>query len=666
MKQTDKRKQWGKWAFIALYVLAIFMMSWQFAAERASLCDYVSINGDFQSYNVFRRILAGQTPYLDFINYIGMAPVAVNLPLVALNNSFSMSLFVTTFTSNVIFCLGVLMLVYLICENLPVSLVVSALVSKVVSTGIFLRLLGPKYGYLFTERFKGLFTPSNSMRGTRSFLPFLLVAFAMLAVFLYKKKTGRTLNWIDALTHPGWTAGMGAVCGAFVVWSNDYGVAVIGAALVLLLVLQAAEHHLKPALFLRNLGAFAAACAAGAFASITLVTAGHPLAWFSATSQSAKYQFFYFNGTDGKNVLTYLFTIGLLWLFVGLCLVFFGCALYKLLTKQAGNRLVYLVFIALSVVAATFIYILGGSGFNCREPLEVMVILGLGAYLLRGLLHLCRRWKRGIGIASFALLVCLLGYYTLQAVTYDAPEQGTYIEGFKGRSTLTGELVDAAALVGDKPVFSTYATGLELVTNQFQPTGCDYIIHALGSDTQRDYARQFREGEYPFAHTSALPVEAWVANQNWFFYRELLPNYQQVFKSEYGWLWERCPSRELDAQVTCRVEQLDGSRVKIICTSDFTEEFTADIKVGYTTRFDGLWNGLLSLGRRAVVASGSCLAGGASQGIALPGESDETFLPVHMENGQGEITLTGSYGDGVLLDVEQAEFVSALPVLSWQ
>lgn len=666
MKQPNRPRHWERRALIALYLLAIFMMSWQFAAERSSLCDYVSINGDFQSYNVFRRMLAGQTPYLDFANYIGMAPVFVNLPLVALNNSFSTSLFVTTFTSNVLFCLGVLMLIYLISENLPLSLVSSALVSKVVSTGIFLRLLGPKYGYLFTERFKGLFTPSNSMRGTRSFLPFLLVALAMLAALLYKKKTGHTLNWIDALARPAWVAGAGAMCGVFVVWSNDYGVAVIGAALVLLLVLQAAKHHLKAALFFRNLAAFGAACAAGAFLSITLVTAGHPLAWLSATGQSAEYQFFYFNGTDGKNVLTYLFTNGLLWLFVGLCLIFFGCALYKLLKKQATNRLVYLVFIALTVVAATFIYVLGGSGFNCREPLEAMVILGLCAYILRGLLYLFRRWEKGIAMASLAVLICLSGYYTLQAVCYTPPQQGSYIEGFKGRSTLTKELVEAAALVGDAPVFSTYATGLELVTEQFQPTGCDYIIHALGSDTQRRYARQFRQGDYPFAHTSALPVETWVANQNWFFYRELLPNYRQIFKSEYGWLWERCPSRELDAQVTCRVERLDESRVKIICTSSTTEEFTADIKVRYTTRFDGLWNGILSLGRRAVLANGSCISGGASQGIALPGASDETFLPVYMENGQGEILLTGAYGEGVLLELEQAEFIRALPVLSWQ
>ena len=67
--------------------LAVAAVSLSMALGRVSVCDYVSINGDFQSYNVFRRILAGQTPYLDFVNYIGMAPVWINLPLVALNNT---------------------------------------------------------------------------------------------------------------------------------------------------------------------------------------------------------------------------------------------------------------------------------------------------------------------------------------------------------------------------------------------------------------------------------------------------------------------------------------------------------------------------------------------------------------------------------------------------
>ena len=116
--------------------LAVAAVSLSMALGRVSVCDYVSINGDFQSYNVFRRILAGQTPYLDFVNYIGMAPVWINLPLVALNNTFAGSLFATNFTSNLLFSAAVLIWVYLVVRRLSAAMVVSAALTKFVSSGL--------------------------------------------------------------------------------------------------------------------------------------------------------------------------------------------------------------------------------------------------------------------------------------------------------------------------------------------------------------------------------------------------------------------------------------------------------------------------------------------------------------------------------------------------
>lgn len=111
------------------------------------------------------------------------------------------------------------------------------------------------------------------------------------------------------------------------------------------------------------------------------------------------------------------------------------------------------------------------------------------------------------------------------------------------------------------------------------------------------------------------------------------------------------------------MEPVDESHVTIFCSSEEKGEFAADIRVRYSTRFAGPWPAFCSLGRRAVTANGSCLAGGASRGIALPKEAEEAYLPVHMQDGKGQITLTGAYGDGVLLWVDEAECVSALPVL---
>lgn len=159
--------------------LAVAAVSLSMALGRVSVCDYVSINGDFQSYNVFRRILAGQTPYLDFVNYIGMAPVWINLPLVALNNTFAGSLFATNFTSNLLFSAAVLIWVYLVVRRLSAAMVVSAALTKFVSSGLLATVGGPAGAYL-TQLFQGLYSPGNSMRIARLFLPFLLAGTALL------------------------------------------------------------------------------------------------------------------------------------------------------------------------------------------------------------------------------------------------------------------------------------------------------------------------------------------------------------------------------------------------------------------------------------------------------------------------------------------------------
>ena len=158
-----------------MYVTSVLALSYVYAKERINVCDYVSINGDFQSYNVFRRILDHQKPYYDFANYIGMAPVMVNMPFMIFDGSFANSLFVTTFTSNVLFCIAVMMVCMFVTQNFAFSATVSVFIPKIITSKLLLWLLGAKYGYIWNSRFEGLFTPSNSMRGTRSFLPFLLI-----------------------------------------------------------------------------------------------------------------------------------------------------------------------------------------------------------------------------------------------------------------------------------------------------------------------------------------------------------------------------------------------------------------------------------------------------------------------------------------------------------
>ncbi len=647
-----------------VYIVLIFAIAYHFSVQRCATSDYVSINGDFQSYNVFRRTLDGQTPYVDFSNYIGMAPIWVNVPFIGLKNTFTNSLFVTTFTSCIVFCIAVLILFYLVTNNLYISLFASAFVPKLISTQILHRLLGPKYGYIYTERFSGLYTPSNSMRGLRSFLPFLLCLIFIAGITLYSKRTGKSNNILSAGNNTAALAAAGFICGMFMPWSNDYGVACIVSFILIFIILSVFYYKYKPVVFAKKFAVLIISVLVGIILISSLITKGNPAAFFRSAANTAEYQFFYFHGAGGKNVLGYIFTTPVLWCFTFIFISFWLYALYKLINKEVTNNLVLLVFITLSITAATFIYIAGGSGYNCREPLEVYSILFVIAVTAKIITDKSNLLKKLASAACAGCMILLTVYCSYQAVTFVPINSGVYIDELGGYSTQVKELVNAKEIVDDETVFSTYATGLEVVTNQFQPTGYDYIIHALGKDVQNKYAQNFTEGKYRYVHTSSLPVESWVSTQNWYLYRHILPNYKQIYKTEYAYIWERCEERYVNADVKVEIIQQSDSTVVIKCTSDNLSDFVADISVDYTTEFSGIVPRFLSLGRKSVSFSASCFADDNISGGNLPGVSVEN-IPVKMKNGQGQTVLNGVFGKGVNLSVNSAKYNFSVPCLDY-
>jgi len=74
--QSDK-------TFFYIYVLCVIAISVYLGLYRIYLSDYSTVNGDFQNYNIIRRILDGQIPYTEFTNYLGMGIVLINTPFIA-------------------------------------------------------------------------------------------------------------------------------------------------------------------------------------------------------------------------------------------------------------------------------------------------------------------------------------------------------------------------------------------------------------------------------------------------------------------------------------------------------------------------------------------------------------------------------------------------------
>ena len=94
------------------------------------------------------------------------------------------------------------------------------------------------------------------------------------------------------------------------------------------------------------------------------------------------------------------------------------------------------------------------------------------------------------------------------------------------------KLATEKELTAGKRLFGTYSSALEAMTGQLQPTGTDYIIHALGDRQRLAYLQTFQQGEFltivVTPSPKVAPPERWSRNANWWFYRELYRYWQPV------------------------------------------------------------------------------------------------------------------------------------------
>lgn len=648
-----------------LWALAVAAVSLSLALARVETCDYVSVNGDFQSYNVFRRILAGQTPYVDFANYIGMAPVWVNLPLVALNNTFAGSLFATNFTSNILFSVTVLLWVWLITQNRPAAMLASVFLTKFVSSGLMATLLGSAGGY-WTGLFQNLYAPGNSMRIARLFLPFLLTGLAL--VWLRRKGAsaeGMCLQETFAALPA--CAVLGALAGAGLLWSSDFGLATAFCVTVLFLLEQALRLWAGPRALFTRLGAYAAGFVLGVLGCACFVTGFRPGAWLQSLSDTGGWQYFYFNGTGGKALLLYVFSTPRLLLFAVPCAAFLLWCLVRLWKKKLTDRQLLLGFLAFALLAATGAYVLSGSGYNFKEVLEGYFWLAAFALVGRGLLWLCRGFARHrdmlMRAAAGALAVAFIALAGLDVVCWpSATHNGQYVEALGGYTTYQKALVELPEITGGEPIFSMYATGLEAVEGTFQPSGCDYIIHALGDEKRAEYVSAFTQGGWNWAQTPRMDLENWLTVQNWDVYRHLWAGYERCYATEYSWLWRACDDRSLPVEAEVSAQRQSDAGWTISVSAPAGETFTADLYIRYESSFTGPWGAFLSLGRSLVGCAVPLF--GDMPGVAgyFPA-TGEVYIPVRVENGQGTATLWSADEAFTKLTITEARFERALPAL---
>ncbi len=670
MKQTLKR------ALPWVLVLAAFAALAAVRGLDASFdIGYDVMNGDFQNYNPVRHLLAGQAPYGDFAVYLGAGELySVGALLLALGNTFGASVFAANFCTWFYFEVLVL----------AVCCVVMGAARSARSAALVLA------GYLFLiveDRalpLSGKLRPwleyaaanGNSARMIRSASLALAVLIALFGLWVWSRACDRRAK----RRLPPW-AFIPFAAGALVPWSNDMGAAMyLAVALGYgLFLLRLYRKNIK--MILVRVGQYILCSCLGLGLSVLAISHFHPIAWLQQARGTSSFQSWYY-GTSADARLCYLTDyvfqpagLACLGLAAAFAVGIFACRRDRSAVLAAGG-----FALCFGMPVWNFAYCVlsgvkeGGPTGGATALLAVLLpaLVLRGAVLALSMLRPSRALRVGAA-AACAVFVCgvsAVGLYGQWQARQDGHGGLNYVEALGG---WIGDQADKLAvelsLNEGKTLFGTYSSALEAMTGQLQPTGVDYIIHAMGDRQRLAYFTTFQAGDFDRVVTPSPKVahsERWSRNANWWFYRELYRWWAPVTNTYNSGgmhlFWERTGTCN-DLAQPCTVEiEPDGNTVTLtVRAADPQFCGVADVRLEYDFALEpgfllqGGLHGFLHC--TAVTENELCAAAGRDTDLGnfcLPTDRGTYQIPVTVSNGVGVVKLTALPADAAAVSVNAA------------
>lgn len=654
-------------AFTLACALLVLFICFAHSLEAQIDCDFYPTNGTFQNYNPIRRLLDGQTPFLDFSVYLGLGHLYLGGFLTALfGGTFASSLSAFSFLNLLSFALISTIAGYAILGSLKKSLPVTLLLLIAVLTSTFIfqdgifRTLG--------DPLNASLNPGNSARYIRgSILPICLIIIVCLTSLVKKSHFFRDAD-MDfrniAITFVCSIAG--AICFIF---SNDYGLSSWLCVGIMIFIIALAKREGLLRAF--GLGAlYVAVSGLLVIIIVTLITSGNPLSWFDLTFGTGGYQSWYFN-TDTQNYYLNNLDYSFMSLFQLFILVFYLSRLVKHHASHSAcvrygipalmNMIAFCASNEYKLLTGNELHEIAFSVLSVTLAFELIRVI-LNAWNKKSVRHFTKLFAIFTFCAGIAWTISAFTEYVPQLEEARASE--SYVSELGGSLPEKSEgIQDAKDFIDDASLFSTYSSGLEVATGQFQPSKFDYIIHALGDEARQDYMESFRSGDFKYATTvreSAVDFENWIRDANWFFYRELYKNYHPVFANSYELFWEKnakgesheAPIDKIDLVVE---QQDDGSTIlKVNCDKKISG--TADVNINYFIEKTGNFFENLLMWQECLLVDNTSPKKHWKTGknaFRLPARNN-TFIPIHVVKGYGEVTLTSMPEGNTELILESA------------
>ena len=559
--------KYRKIIFMILVILAVISSA---LSQIYPTVYFVPINGNFQNYNVVRRLLDGQIPYKDFAVYLGPMHLYLGAFFTWIfGGNFASSVFAYNFLTSITTIVFIMVLGNILkysYEKICCAILIIFLIVSVSSP---------------YDIVSYLMHTLNSSRFLRALPLFLSCLFILL---IEKKVSNEKLK--DFLY--GITAGVAFPC------SNDFGIATFLAVSISLLIVKIFERHSWKNIVTAGCTYFLGFLSS-VLLSVLIYSKGHIIEWYQTTFGQGSYQSWYFLSIGEKvcHIYDFNFSFNMLMLFI-----FTGFVLYKLYCSiknktENYNKIKYLILFLLSFASfsvAQELYFL--SDKNSYIPTLIFYVTII-FYTLSGIINFLKDYKINNCIKySFAILLCAFSLFGIihNLALCCKKTDIKKIDNLGSRlSDYTDSVQKAKQYIGKNKIFSTYSSALEVVTNQYQPTGYDYIIHVLGDKARENYLKVFRNRDFKYVTTqhvyySTDTWEYWIQNANWFFYRELYRYYKPVYSNEYMNFFTLSENEDYNnlpknTQITYTSEH--KNRGKIILKTDSSINGIADLDIDF-------------------------------------------------------------------------------------
>lgn len=598
--------------------------------------DFVAINGDFQNYNPIRRLLDGQIPYKTFTDYLGLGHLFLGSFFTFIfGNTLLGSMKAFGVLSSISFILCCYIISNAIFQDKTKSLYLTLLA---LSIAIFLNnpIFNCHIPFAYLQLlFNSIFKGGNSARLIRGMIIPLSILIVIGLKKILTKKWPKNQKIIELLA-------FSITSSVSFLWSNDFG---ISAWLCLLItytwILISRRYPIKQ--IIKYFFSFLGISVISIILLVNILTLGNMINWLKSFLSTGDYQGWYYNSY--KSHYWYDIELSLSAIIQGIITIYYLIKVYreKGNTKTIKRDSILLFINMTSFCAANEYKLLSGN------KLYEMVYITLGITIVCEILFFIKKKlkkeEKIIKICQYGILAFSLIIFIFTAISeYNNPqndhervyvkELGGYTKNPSVKYNETKEFLN-----GDK-VFSLYASAIEVVTNQYQPSGIDYIIHVLGDNTRESYLDSFKKDDFKYVATikdNYSLWEQWIRRANWFFYRELYRDYIPVYANEYELFWEKKEEIILHDNYKVTVTKQD-KEIKIEVNTEKNINGIAEVLVSYETISSS--NPLLFHKLVSVKNNGRLYQKNDEfyETYNLR-EKGEELIPVNVINGHGEIIL---------------------------